>query len=101
MKLRLADQQGQVDIKSAKWAGPPKVVKRDVEPTGNATEQSTKLPLGAKVQVRVLEIPEEGPWQLTLEQDAEAQGALLAMDPHTGQIKVMVIRETRAVDYAK
>ncbi len=65
-------------------------MKRTTVPTGNATEATTKLPLGAKILVRVTEIPEKGPWQLTLEQDAEAQGALLAMDPHNGQIKVMV-----------
>ena len=35
-------------------------------------------------------MPEKGPWQLTLEQEPEAQGALLALDPHNGLIKVMV-----------
>ena len=40
--------------------------------------------------MRILNVPEEEPWQLSLEQEPLAQGALLAMDPHTGQIKVMV-----------
>ncbi len=85
-----AVQEGRITLKSAKWAGPPKLVKRAGEATGNATKKATRLPLGAKVQARIVAIPEEGPWQLTLEQDPQAQGALLAMDPHTGQIKVMV-----------
>ncbi len=90
LHLLIADQSGRISLKSAQWAGPPQVVQRSVTASGNATAATTRLPLGAKVQVRVLEIPAEGPWQLSLEQEPQAQGALLAMDPHNGQIKVMV-----------
>jgi penicillin-binding protein 1A len=90
LHLRFADREGRIALKTAKWAGPPQLVKRTTVPTGNATEAATRLPPGAKVQARIIDIPAEGFWQLTLEQDAEAQGALLALDPHTGQIKVMV-----------
>lgn len=90
LQLRMAGQQGRISLKSAKWAGPPQLTKRTGTATGNATENATHLPLGAKVQARIVEIPEKGPWQLILEQEPLAQGALLAMDPHSGQIKVMV-----------
>ncbi len=90
LHLRFADFEGRINLKSAKWAGPPQLVKRSTAPTGNANEARTLLPVGSKIEARVVAIPEDGPWQLTLEQQAEAQGALLAMDPHTGQIKVMV-----------
>ncbi len=90
LQLSMANQQGRISLKSAKWAGPPQLVKRTGTATGNATESTTHLPLGAKVQARIVEIPEQGPWQLTLEQEPLAQGALLAMDPHNGQIKAMV-----------
>ena len=90
LHLRFADQKGRITLDSMKWAGPPQLVKRTSEPTGNATDARTRLPLGAKVLTRIAAIPETGPWQLTLEQQAEAQGAVLAMDPHNGQIKVMV-----------
>ncbi len=90
LHLRMAEQEGRISLKSAKWAGPPQLVKRTVEATGNVTSNTTRLPIGAKVQARVVAIPEEGPWQLTLEQEPLAQGALLAMDPHNGQIKAMV-----------
>ena len=90
LHLRIAGQQGRISLKSAKWAGPPQLVKRTGTATGNATEGATRLPLGAKIQARIVEIPEKGPWQLILEQQPLAQGALLAMDQHTGQIKVMV-----------
>ncbi|MEJ2470593.1 MAG: PBP1A family penicillin-binding protein [Desulfuromonadales bacterium] len=88
--LRFADQKGRIALSTAKWAGPPQVVPRGREAAGNATAAATRLPVGAKVKARIVAIAEQGPWTLTLEQDAEAQGALLAMDPQTGQIKVMV-----------
>jgi penicillin-binding protein 1A len=92
LHLRLTTgQEGRISLKSAKWAGPPTLVKRTTAATGNATKgESTRLPVGSKVKVKIAEIPEKGPWLLTLEQDPLAQGALLAMDPHNGQIKVMV-----------
>ena len=90
LHLRMADREGRITLKSAQWAGPPQQVKRSVEATGNADAKATRLPVGAKVQARVLAMPETGAWQLTLEQEPLAQGALLAMDPHNGQLKVMV-----------
>ena len=90
LHLRMAEQDGRISLKSANWAGPPQVVKRAAQAAGNATGNATRLPSGAKVQVRIIEMPQNGPWQLTLEQEPEAQGALLAMDPHNGQIKAMV-----------
>ncbi len=90
LQVKIGAQTGHIPFDSAKWAGPPQVVKRTIEPTGNAEAQATLLPIGAKIQIRLLIIPDQGPWQLALEQDPLAQGALLAMDPHTGQIKAMV-----------
>jgi penicillin-binding protein 1A len=90
LHLRIAEQTGHIKLKSTKWAGPPQLVKRSTEATGNTAEDITRLPIGAKVQARILAMPEDGPWQVALEQEPQAQGAILAMDPHTGQIKVMV-----------
>jgi penicillin-binding protein 1A len=90
LHVRFADREGRIALKDTKWAGPIKQVKRAATATGNATAKTTRLPIGSKIQVRIVAIPEEGPWQLSLDQDPLAQGALLAMDPHTGQIKVMV-----------
>lgn len=91
LHLRIGDQEARITLKSIQWAGPPTLVKRTTEPTGNATEgQSTRLPIGSKVKAKVIEIPEKGPWAMDLEQDPVGQGAILAMDPHNGQIKVMV-----------
>ena len=90
LRVRIADREGRIELASAKWAGPPKLVARTSAATGNASSGSTRLPAGSKLRVRIASMPEKGAWQLTLEQEPEAQGALLAMDPHNGQIKVMV-----------
>jgi penicillin-binding protein 1A len=48
------------------------------------------LPVGSRVLVRSLEMPEPSPWPVALEQDPEAQGALLALEPGSGLVKAMV-----------
>jgi penicillin-binding protein 1A len=90
LHVRIADHEGRIELASAKWAGPPQLVARTSPPTGNASARTTHLPVGSRIQVRLAAQPAKGAWQLTLEQEPEAQGALLAMDPHNGQIKVMV-----------
>ncbi len=90
LHLRIAEHDGRISLKSARWAGPPQQVDRSAKTTGNAKNKQTLLPLGAKILARIIAMPEQGPWQLTLEQEPEAQGALLAMDPHNGQIKAMI-----------
>ncbi|MBW2450747.1 MAG: penicillin-binding protein, partial [Deltaproteobacteria bacterium] len=42
------------------------------------------------VLVRIVEARDDGPWELALEQQPLAQGALLAIEPNTGLIKAMV-----------
>ncbi len=90
IQLRCADRTGRITIADAKWAAPLQVVARNKEASGNATAPASRLPIGARVQVRILEIPEQGPLKLALEQEPLAQGALLAMDPHSGLIRAMV-----------
>ncbi|SHJ49625.1 penicillin-binding protein 1A [Malonomonas rubra DSM 5091] len=90
---KLADTTGVISIKESKWAGPLRVVPAEEEASGNRDEdgnrQETKLPLGSVIEVRLVANSTE-PWQLSLEQHPIAQGALVAIDPFTGQIKAMV-----------
>ncbi len=90
LHVRFADREGRIALKESAWAGPIQQVKRDASATGNATQGTTRLPIGARIEIRVLAIPQQGPWQVALEQEPQAQGALMAMDPHSGQIKAMV-----------
>lgn len=87
---KIGKATGRLSITEAKWALPLRVVAADVPPTGNkGDEKETRLPLGAVIDVSVVDNSIE-PWQLKLEQHPLAQGALIAIDPFSGQIKAMV-----------
>ncbi len=89
--VRLGSQQGRIARKESAWAGSLQVPPRGATAAGNVKGTgSSRLPVGSRILVRILEIPPQEPWPLTLEQDPEVQGALLALDPHTGLIKAMV-----------
>jgi penicillin-binding protein 1A len=88
---RLGRREGIIDIKARSWASPISVVARDVPPSGNSDGGlASHIPVDSVVQVEVTEIPENGPLGLSLDQSPLAQGALIASDPETGQIKAMV-----------
>jgi penicillin-binding protein 1A len=88
---QLGEREGHIKIKNSRWAAPISVVSSDVEPSGNAERgKSTRIPIGAIIEVEVLQIPETGPLQLALDQHPLGQGALIASAPETGQIKAMV-----------
>ena len=88
--VKLGDRKGLISLEKSEWAAPIKVVAKTAQPSGNADGGQTRLPVGAKILVRILAIPESGPLQLALEQEPLAQGALLAMNPQNGLIKAMV-----------
>jgi len=90
IRLKLGTSTGLIRLKDLDWAAPLSVVAATAKPSGNATAAATRLPIGSLVQVRIEALPEQGDWRLTLEQEPLAQGALLALDPHTGLIRVMV-----------
>jgi len=48
------------------------------------------LTRGDVVYLKVLAVPQEGPAKVTLEQDSGAQGALLALDNASGDVKALV-----------
>lgn len=87
---RLADRQGVIPISETRWAAPIQVVDTDVPAAGNSDEEGeTRLPLGAVIEVKILDSKSQ-PLSLSLEQHPLAQGALISIDPFTGQIKAMV-----------
>jgi penicillin-binding protein 1A len=90
IEVRIGQQAGLIDLKTLSWADPVKLVGRDKQPSGNLDSEMTRLPIGSRIQVRVEAQPSQSPWPLTLEQAPLAQGALLAIDPHTGLIRAMV-----------
>jgi len=88
---RVGAQRGTIAMDKTRWAAPLKVVAADAPPSGNRDPgKESRIPLGAQIEVEVLEIPAEGPLTLALDQTPLAQGALIARDPASGQIKAMV-----------
>jgi penicillin-binding protein 1A len=89
--VRFGNHQGHIGRKETAWAGSLQVPPRGATPSGNAKGVgSSRLPVGSKILARVLEQPATDPWPLALEQDPEAEGVLLALDPRSGLIKAMV-----------
>jgi penicillin-binding protein 1A len=88
--VRIGDRVGAIPLADCRWAGHPRVLPRGAKATGNANQRETRLPIGSLLQVRILDLPPEGPLKLALEQDPEAQGAIVALDPSNGQVKVLV-----------
>lgn len=87
----IGEREGLIKIKKTRWAAPLSVVADDIEPSGNAERNKpSRIPIGSVIEVEVLQIPESGPLKLALDQHPLAQGALIASDPRTGQIKTMV-----------
>ncbi len=88
--VKIGSLSGEIDLDSCRWAGPPVVVPRNQPGRGNVKGGHSRLPIGSKIEVKILAIPEKGPLQLALDEEPEAQGAMLALDPQNGQIKAMV-----------
>lgn len=87
---RIADRKGFITLESAKWAAPIKFSKKGDKSTGNAEEHTaTLLPAGSVVDVKVVKLGAKQ-IELELEQRPLAQGALVALDPFSGEIKAMV-----------
>jgi len=87
---RIGDRPGVISISNSKWAAPISVVDADLPSSGNTGEdRETRLPIGSVLEVQVLD-SSSNPLRLSLEQHPLAQGALIAIDPFTGQIKAMV-----------
>ncbi len=92
---RVGDQKGVISLKESRWAGPIEIVENPELASGNiASDESkeqavTHLPLGSVIDVRILDLASQ-PLKLSLEQEPLAQSALIAVNPHNGQIKAMV-----------
>jgi len=90
LSVRLGEQVGEIVITPKHWAAPLRVVAADSDFEPAEGRRAARLPLLSLLQVAVEEVPAEGPLKLTLDQEPLAQGALVALEPHTGQVKTMV-----------
>lgn len=84
LKVRVGRSAGEIPLEPAGWAGPLRVVGRDKTPGGS------RLPIGSLLEVRVEQRRADGSLLLSLEQEPLAEGALVALEPGSGHVKVMV-----------
>ncbi len=90
LQVRFGNRWGEIPFKGMGWAGKVRVVAADQTPVGNANGKETRLPVGSLLRVRVQQVAEDGRLTLALDQEPEAQGALVALDPASGEVKAMV-----------
>jgi penicillin-binding protein 1A len=89
IQARIGKRDVGIALKDANWAAPILGVRRSAKAAGNANGRATLLPPGAVILVRVLEVEKER-WQLALDQEPLAEGALVAIDPGRGWVKALV-----------
>ncbi len=86
---KIGNKTGEISIADSKWAGAIEIGPASAELQGNADSKKTILPVGSVIEVQILD-PSSEPVLLALEQEPEAQGALVAIDPFSGQVKAIV-----------
>ncbi len=89
-RVRFGAYEGRVDVKTMGWARTPDSTKAPEE-VPQIRDARKVLHAGDVVWASVLDLPaKSGVWNLALEQDPKVQGALVSLDPHTGDILALV-----------
>jgi len=90
LSVSLGELSGELVIDPKHWAAPLRIVAAGETFKAAEGNRAARLPLLSVLEVVLDEIPEQGPLVLHLEQDPLVQGALVAIDPHSGHVKAMV-----------
>jgi len=89
--VRAGFRKGLIPLDTTKWAGPLRVISReDYQTTPQPSEHVTLLPIGSVLLAGVTQLRPDGSLLLSLEQEPEAQGAMIALKPDSGEVKAMV-----------
>jgi penicillin-binding protein 1A len=84
-KVRFGTLSGVVPVESMEWAREPNV-KYAPEEVRKITDARKVLKEGDIVWASVAETPEDKPWTMALEQEPRVEGALVSMDPRSGEV---------------
>ena len=84
-KVRFGTLSGVVPVESMEWAREPNV-KYAPEEVKKITDARKVLKEGDIVWASVAETSEDKPWKLALEQEPKVEGALVSMDPRSGEV---------------
>lgn len=91
LEVEYGKHRGIIRRSSLAWGEPLKVIPYS-EYNSEKTQQSNgtlNLPIGSVIHIQIEDLQSQ-PFNATYFQYPEAQGAMLVMDPHTGQIRAMV-----------
>jgi len=86
---KLGAKTGTISIKESKWAAPIEFVTPVEEANVSENARGARFQFGALIDVKIVDLKSDS-LKLSLEQQPLAQGALVAIDPFSGQIKAMV-----------
>ncbi len=88
--VRIGSFTGLIPRKETSWAGTLKVV-ADGQPVKiDSDKKRVQLPIGSVLLVEVVRPQKDGKLLLALTQEPQAQGAMVALDPRSGEVKAMV-----------
>jgi len=92
LQVAVGDRRGLLPRDSFKWAGNLSFLSREdyLKTPEDPESDQILVPIGSVLELRVTRVRPDGSLELSLEQTPEAQGALVALDPQSGQVKAMV-----------
>jgi penicillin-binding protein 1A len=88
--VRIGSFTGLIPRKETTWAGNLQVVAEDQPVKIDSDKKRIQLPAGSVLLVEVVKSQKDGKLGLSLAQEPEAQAALVALDPSSGEVKAMV-----------
>ena len=84
-KVRFGARSGVMPVASMEWARQPNP-KLAPEEAGKVSDARKVLKPGEVIWASVVETSEDKPWKLALEQEPKVEGALVSMDPRSGEV---------------
>ncbi len=88
--VRIGSFSGLIPRKKTAWAGNLQVLAQGRPVKIDSVNKQVQLPIGSVLLVEVVRALKDGKLGLALAQEPEAQGALVALDPRSGEVKAMV-----------
>jgi penicillin-binding protein 1A len=88
--VRIGSFTGLIPRKEASWAGTLQVVAEDRPVKIASDKKRIQMPVGSVLLVEVVRHQKDGKLDLALAQEPQAQGAMVALDPRSGEVKAMV-----------
>lgn len=81
---------GTISLKDTTWAGTLRILEQGQPVKIERKNNRIQLPTGSVLLVEVVRPLKDGKLGLNLAQEPEAQGALVALDPRSGEVKALV-----------